>query len=125
MADFITRIDVAHTVAVVAMPGDRTDEHIMAFGRLAARVFDELVIWDTPADFRRGRGPGEVPELLQTAAIAGGLPREKISHSDDEQVAARMAIAKGRPDGLVVLLVGSGRGLVKTERSRRLWEGLT
>jgi cyanophycin synthetase len=125
MADFIKRIGVAHTVAVIAMPGDRTDEHIAAFGRLAAQIFDELVIWDTPAEFRRNRGPGEVPSLLQAAAVAGGLPREKISHSDDEQVAARMAIAKGRPDGLVVMLVGSGRSLVRAERSRHLQEGLT
>jgi len=125
MADFIKRMDVAHTVAVIAMPGDRTDEHITAFGRLAAQIFDELVIWDTPAEYRRSRKPGEVPALLQTAAIAAGLAPEKISHSDDEQVAARMAIQKGRPDGLVVMLVGSGRSLLRTERSRHLQEGLT
>jgi cyanophycin synthetase len=125
MADFIKRMDVAHTVAVIAMPGDRTDEHITAFGRLAAQIFDELVIWDTPAEYRRSRKPGEVPALLQTAAIAAGLAPEKISHSDDEQVAARMAIQKGRPGGLVVMLVGSGRSLLRTERSRHLQEGLT
>jgi cyanophycin synthetase len=125
MADFVQRMDVAHTVAVIAMPGDRTDEHIIAFGRLAARIFDELVIWDTPADYRRSRRPGEVPALLQTAAIAAGLAPEKISHSDDEQVAARMAIAKGGPDGLVVMLVGSGRSLLRTERSRHFQEGPT
>ena len=87
-------MEAPHTVAVIAMPGDRTDEHITAFGRLAAQIFDELVIWDTPAEYRRGRKPGEVPALLQTAAIAAGLAPEKISHSDDEQVAARMAIAE-------------------------------
>ena len=125
MADFIKRMEVPHTVAVIAIPGDRTDEHITAFGRLAAQIFDELVIWDTPAEYRRSRKSGEVPALLQTAAIAAGLAPEKISHSDDEQVAARMAIAKGRPDGLVVMLVGSGRSLVRTERSRHLQEGLT
>ena len=78
-----------------------------------------------PAEYRRGRKPGEVPALLQAAAIAAGLAPEKISHSDDEQVAARMAIQKGRPDGLVVMLVGSGRSLLRTERSRHLQEGLT
>jgi hypothetical protein len=36
-----------------------------------------------------------------------------------------MAIAKGRKDGLVVMLAGSGRSLVRTERSRDLREGLT
>jgi hypothetical protein len=66
-----------------------------------------------------------VPALLQTAAIAAGLAPEKISHSDDEQVAARMAIQKGRPGGLVVMLVGSGRSLLRTERSRHFQEGLT
>ena len=125
MADFVKRMDAPHTVAVIAMPGDRTDEHITAFGRLAAQIFDELVIRDTPAEYRRGRTPGEVPALLQAAAIAAGLAPEKISHSDDKEVAARMAIQKGRPDGLVVMLVGSGRSLLRTERSRHLQEGLT
>jgi cyanophycin synthetase len=117
MADFVQRMHAPHTVAVIAIPGDRRDEDITAFGRLAAQIFDELVVWDTPAEYRRGRDLGEVPGLLQAAAIAGGLAPDKISHSDDEQVAARMAIAKGRPDGLVVMLVGSGRSLVNLERS--------
>ncbi len=118
MADFVKRMAAPHTVAVINMPGDRVDEHITAFGRLAAQIFDELVIWDTRAEYRRGRTPGEVPALLQAAAIAAGLAPEKISHSDDALEAARIAIAKGGRDSLVALLVGSGAGLVSMERAK-------
>ena len=118
MADFVKRMEAPHTVAVITMPGDRVDEHITAFGRLAAQIFDELVIWDTRAEYRRGRKPGEVPALLQAAAIAGGFSPEKISHSDDALEAARIAIAKGGRDSLVALLVGSGAGLVSMERAK-------
>jgi hypothetical protein len=70
-------------------------------------------------------GSIDFPLISLRAAVAGVLPCEGISQSDDEQVAARMAIAKGRKDGLVVMLMGSGRSLVRTERSRDLREGLT
>ncbi len=117
MADFVKRMEAPHTVAVITVPGDRRDEDITAFGRLAAQIFDELVIWDTPPEYQRGRKRGEVPALLQAAAIAGGLAPDKIVHSDDEEEAMRLAIAKGGQDSLVALLVGSGRSLVRTERS--------
>ncbi len=70
MADFVKRMEAPHTVAAIYMTANRTDEHITAFGRLAAQIFDELVIRDAHPEYQRGRTPGEVPALLEAAAIA-------------------------------------------------------
>ena len=111
MADFVQRLAPSHTVAVIAISGDRTNDHITAFGRLAARTFDELIIRDPLPKFLRGRKPGEVSALLMAAAIAEGLSPDKISLADDEREAADMAIAKGGNGSLVVLRANDATAL--------------
>ena len=74
--------------------------------RLAAQIFDELVIWDARPKYMRGRRPGKVPALLQAAAIAAGLSSEKISLAHDKEEAADMAMARSGSGSLVVLLGG-------------------
>jgi cyanophycin synthetase len=104
MADFVTRMGAPRSIAAIYMTGDRTDEHIAAFGRLAAQTFDELVIRDALPKYQRGRQPGEVPALLRTAAIASGFAPDKISLTHGLEDAVDMAIANGGSDSLVVLL---------------------
>jgi cyanophycin synthetase len=104
MADFVKRMEAPHTVAAIYMTGNRTDEHITGFGRLAAQIFDELVIRDAHLEHQRGRMPGEVPALLQAAAIGAGLAPEKISLAHDKQEMVDMAMARSRSGSLVVLL---------------------
>jgi cyanophycin synthetase len=107
MADFVKQMRAPYTVAVIQMAGDRTDDHITAFGRLAAQIFDELVIRDALPNYRRRRKPGEIPARLQAAALAGGLAPERVTlmPDHDELAAAQVGIAKGGKDGLVVLFV--------------------
>ncbi len=54
----------------------------------------------------RGRTPGEVPALLQAAAIAAGLSPDKIRLAHDKEEAADLAMARSRSGSLVVLLGG-------------------
>ena len=107
VADFVTRMGAPHTVAVIAMAGDGTDENITAYGQLAAQTFDELVIRDSPPQYRGRREPGEVAALLQAAAIAAGFSADKISLAHDEQEAVDMAMAKSRNGSLVLVRAGA------------------
>ena len=107
LADFVQRMEAPHTVAAIYMTATRADEHITAFGRLAAQIFDELVlIQDARPEYQRGCPTGGVPALLQAGAIAGGLAPEKISLAHDKLEAADMAMARSRSGSLVVLLGG-------------------
>jgi cyanophycin synthetase len=105
MADFVKRMDADRTIAMIAVPGDRSDEDISAFGRLAGGTFDEIVIREDANP--RGRRRGEVAELLLAAITADGRENGRTDKVDvvlDEFAAARAAIAKAERNDLVILM---------------------
>jgi cyanophycin synthetase len=61
MADFVKRVEAERTVGLIAMPGDRSNGDIEAFGKLAGKTFDELVIREDTNTRGRGRGAQLVP----------------------------------------------------------------
>jgi len=102
MADFVKRMDADRTIAMIALPGDRSDADISAFGRLAASTFDEIVIREDANP--RGRKRGEVAELLVEAIAAGGQNGDAVKVVLDEIEAARAAIARAERNDLVILM---------------------
>ena len=125
MREFVQRMEAPHAIAAIYMTGDRTDEHIAAFGRLAAEIFDELVIRDALPKYQRGRKPGEVPALLRAAALAGGLAPDKVSLARDQLDAADMAMAKSGRGSLVVLLGGADPAAIWNHLPQRPTAGAT
>ncbi|HEV2529019.1 MAG TPA: cyanophycin synthetase [Thermomicrobiales bacterium] len=105
VADFIARSTARQTTGVIASPGDRREEDMRAFGELAGRTFDQLVIREDSK--RRGRAEGEVAAILREAAIQGGMAPDRITVVLDELAAAHRAIDLSRPGDLVVVLVDS------------------
>jgi cyanophycin synthetase len=102
MADFVKRMDADRTIAMIALPGDRSDDDIAAFGRLAAGTFDEIVIRE---DYNpRGRRRGEVADLLRSAIAASGRSDGKVDVVIDEMEAAREAISRAARNDLVILM---------------------
>jgi cyanophycin synthetase len=116
MADFVRRMEARRAIAMITMPGDRQDDDIRAFGELAGRTFDEVVIREDTN--RRGRQPGEIAELLKAAAMGAGLPPERIEIVLEELEAARATLGRADRDDLVVLLVDQPAA-VWTELERR------
>jgi cyanophycin synthetase len=103
MADFVGRLDNPRKLAVISMPGDRLDEDIKAFGRLAGQTFDELVVREDSN--RRGRANGEIAEMLKAAAIEAGLPDASVHVVLDEFEAVRAGVERTSKDELVVLMI--------------------
>ena len=103
MADFVRRMDADRRVGLIAMPGDRLDDDIRAFGTLAGKTFDELVIREDVN--RRGRADGEVAGMLAAAARAAGLPEERVTIVLEELEAAREAVGRAGRNDLTVLFV--------------------
>ena len=114
MADFVKRMAADRTIAMIAMPGDRSNDDIHAFGRLAGRTFSELVIREDTNP--RGRPRGEVAALLGAAATEGGLASDQITIITDEIEAAHATVAKAERNDLVILLV---------DRPAVVWRELT
>jgi cyanophycin synthetase len=114
IADFVRRMAADRTVAVISMPGDRSDGDINAFGELAAKSFDQLIVRED--DNTRGRPSGQISQMLHDAAIRGGIDPANVKIIVNELDACRVAVEDADKSDLVVLMA---------DKPVKVWEMLT
>jgi cyanophycin synthetase len=88
-------------IGVIAAPGDRRDEDIIAVADAAAGHFDHYVL--KADDNRRGRGPDEVPMMLRQRLVEQGVPESAIDVVPEEAKAVEYALGLAREGDLVVV----------------------
>ncbi|HSR11044.1 MAG TPA: cyanophycin synthetase, partial [Thermodesulfobacteriota bacterium] len=76
LAEFIGTLDRKRTVAVMTLPGDRSDDALAATVRGTVPFCDSYVFYDSKD--LRGRRPGEVANLLKSS-VAADRPVETAS----------------------------------------------
>lgn len=103
MADFVKRMEPTRSIAVISMPGDRLDDDITAFGKLAGTTFDELVIREDANT--RGRPAGEIAARLKAAAMDSGLSESAVTIMLEEIDAVKAAVERSQRDDLVILMI--------------------
>jgi cyanophycin synthetase len=102
MADLALRLDcTGKRICVLAAPGDRRDEDIRAIARIAGKTFDRLIL--RRDDDLRGRGPDEVPRLLEAELLATGFPADRLSVVPDEQEAVEAGLRLAQPGDLLLV----------------------
>ena len=116
MADLAGRLDVTgRRIVVLAGPGDRRDEDLVAIANAVAGRFDHYIC--RRDDALRGRDGDEVPGILAKALRAAGVPDEAISIIPDEQQAIDAALHMGRAGDLLLIfadaLVRSWKQIIK------------
>jgi cyanophycin synthetase len=116
MADLAQRLDVqGRRIVVLAGPGDRRDEDIVAIAEATAGKFDHYIC--RRDDSLRGRDGDEVPLMLKRTLEAKGVPAAQISVIPDEQEAIDAALRMGRPGDLLLVfadaLVRSWKQVIK------------
>jgi cyanophycin synthetase len=116
MADLAQRLDVAgRRIVVLAGPGDRRDEDLVAIADAVAGRFDHYIC--RRDDSFRGRDGDEVPRIQARALMAKGVPESAISIIPDEQDAIDAALRMGRPGDLLLVfadaLVRSWKQIIK------------
>ncbi|MEO6800265.1 MAG: cyanophycin synthetase [Rhodanobacter sp.] len=116
MADLATRLDVAgRRIVVLAGPGDRRDEDLVAIANAVAGRFDHYIC--RRDDALRGRDGDEVPGILSRGLLAAGVPQQNISIIPDEQQAIAAALKMGRAGDLLLIfadaLVRSWKQIIK------------
>jgi cyanophycin synthetase len=115
VADVAQRLDVAgRRIVVVAGPGDRRDEDLIAIARAVAGRFDHYIC--RRDDGLRERAPEEVPRIQAEALRAAGVSEEAISIIPDEQAAITAALEMGRPGDLI---------LIFADQLTRSWKQIT
>jgi cyanophycin synthetase len=102
MADLAQRLDVAgRRLVVLAGPGDRRDEDLVAIAQAVAGRFDNNIC--RRDDALRERAPDEVPRIMATTLRAAGVPESSISIIPDEQEAIEAALRMGAPGDLLLI----------------------
>jgi cyanophycin synthetase len=102
LADLAGRLDVrGRRLVVVAGPGDRRDEDILAIAEAVAGRFDQYIC--RRDDSLRGRAPDEVPKMIAGVLRARGVPDSAITLIPDEQEAIDAALRMGRPGDLLLI----------------------
>jgi cyanophycin synthetase len=120
LADLAQRLDVTgRRIVVLAGPGDRRDEDLVAIAKAVAGRFDHYIC--RRDDNLRNRGPDEVPRIQAQALRAAGVPDALISVIPDEQDAIDAALRMGETGDLVLIfadaLVRSWKQITKFKPS--------
>jgi cyanophycin synthetase len=87
---------------VLSAPGDRRDEDIADIARIVAGKFDYYIC--RRDDNARGRGPAEVPEMMQRVLLDNGVPENQIVVVADEQQANLAALEAAAAGDLLLIL---------------------
>jgi cyanophycin synthetase len=102
MADLAQRLDVTgRRIVVLAGPGDRRDEDLVAIAHAVAGRFDHYIC--RRDDALRDRKPDEVPRIQAAALRAAGVPDDAVSVIPDEQEAIDAALRMGQPGDLLLV----------------------
>jgi cyanophycin synthetase len=92
------------TIAVIGIPGDRRDDDMRAFGSVAARTFDEVIVREDRN--LRGRAPGATAQRVVEgieAARGDGARVNKVDIVLNELEAARTALGRAQAGDLLVV----------------------
>jgi cyanophycin synthetase len=102
MADLAQRLDVTgRRIVVLAGPGDRRDEDLLAIADAVAGRFDHYIC--RRDDALRGRDGDAVPLILSRRLKEVGVPADAISIIPDEQEAIDAALRMGRAGDLLLI----------------------
>lgn len=101
LASFISKLPNKYRTCVLNGTGDRRDDDIREFGKIAADTFDRIVI--RTGNYLRGRDPEELHKLLQEG-IAQSKNTPTVRIIPDGRTAIHHAIKYGRKGELVVTL---------------------
>jgi cyanophycin synthetase len=102
MADLAQRLDVSgRRIVVLAGPGDRRDEDLVAIADAVAGHFDRYIC--RRDDNLRNRGADEVPRIQAAALRAAGVPEDRIAMIPDEQEAIDAALRMGEAGDLILI----------------------
>jgi cyanophycin synthetase len=102
MADLAQRLDVTgRRIVVLAGPGDRRDEDLHAIAKAVCGRFDHYIC--RRDDNLRDRDGDEVPRIMATTLMEGGIGKSAISIIPDEQEAIDAALRMGQAGDLLLI----------------------
>ncbi len=114
---FVRNWNTGVRIGVIGGPGDRRDEDFVTLGKLAAQIFDYVIVKED--DDTRGRLRGSAAELI-TRGITQVKPDCRYESILDETQAINKALDMAPDNSLVVILPESVTRAIKLIRLRGL-----
>jgi cyanophycin synthetase len=87
-------------IGIIGGPGDRRDEDLILLGKIAAQVFDRIIIKED--EDKRGREPGEVAQII-ASGISQENPQQKSAIILNEVEALENGLKEAQSGDLVVI----------------------
>lgn len=97
------RMNYGEVIGVIGIAGDRRDEDIIEMGRVAAGIFDRLILKED--EDPRGRRRGEAASLIMRGVMQGGYSQDKVEVILSEADAVNKALSVAHDGDLAVLTV--------------------
>ena len=108
ICQLVDRLEVTgRRICVLAAPGDRRDEDILAIADEANGHFDHYIC--RADDRRRGRGEDEVPVMLRDQLLANGIEDSAIEIIPEEVKSVATALEMAQEGDLVVIFADDVR----------------
>ena len=108
ICQLVDRLEVTgRRICVLAAPGDRRDEDILAIADEANGHFDHYIC--RADDRRRGRGEDEIPAMLRDQLLANGVEDSAIEIIPDEVKSVATALEIAQEGDLVVIFADDVR----------------
>jgi len=108
ICQLVDRLEVTgRRICVLAAPGDRRDEDILAIADEANGHFDHYIC--RADDRRRGRGEDEVPAMLRDQLLANGVQDSSIEIIPSEVTSVATALEMAQEGDLVVIFADDVR----------------
>ncbi len=124
--DFVERLTApangqppGRRIAVIASPGDRRDEDLRELGRVAARLFDVVIVREDAN--KRGRQRGEIAGRV-VEGVRDSVEGSRVQQAEiviDEPQAIDAALTLARPGDVVLLCVDKPADTWRAVESRR------
>jgi len=104
MGRFVSSLGPGCSTAILAGNGDRRDEDLQDYGRMAAEYFHRIIVWED-RDYARGRDSREVMELIRDGA-ANNPKNARVQVIPDEDDAVDHALQEAGPDCIICIFTG-------------------
>jgi cyanophycin synthetase len=100
ISEVFSHLSTGKVINMGSGTGNRTDDHIIEFGRTLGEVYDRIVVTDTDP---RDRPSGETAELVKKGILESGFPEKNVSVILDSREATITALGMAEQGDLVVL----------------------
>ncbi len=91
-------------VCMFESAGNRPDWHFSELGEILGAYFDDFICYDIK-EFRRGREPGEIPQLLKKSLMDAGISANQINTAlGYKDATQQLAQVVGTHDFVVILI---------------------